>query len=645
MIYRKDIDLLRTVAVLLVVIFHADKTFLTGGFIGVDVFFVISGFLITSIIYPQIKVGKFSYKTFFIKRANRLLPASLIMTATTVLLFAFLYPSNLFENVVEAALSSIFFSSNIYFWQTAGYFNPSNELQPFLHTWSLSLEEQFYLVWPFTLILLSYFALKFQYIVITTAIVVSVILSIMFIPNEVSYIGYFVLPTRFFELGLGGLLAIYLFGNNKTYLFDSKFINKDLGLAIIIFSAIWLTPASPFPGYLALLPVIGALIYISAKRSSYLFKLLDTRPALFIGLISYSLYLWHWPIITVLKWSFNELSVIHYTFYVLSSFSLAYLSYRYIENPFREKRLNKNVKRVGVTFGTTTLLVCFLLMNKNYFISPVPEIYHTQYKNINDYSEAHRKCIDQARKRGPWEPCVIAKDIEHSPNIFVWGDSHAGAFMTVFEHLDAQYNITVSLHSGCPSLPTIERKGATDCQIVNHAVMEHLANENYDLILNVSAWNNYKLQDLIVYDEQQHKENVIQDAINNLVNFYEENNINYLFVEQPPIFTNNVSGDFFKTYLFDISMEKMTINDYQKQKVNFQDTIVNQDNVYNFSHYLCSPEYCKPTVEDKLMFKDKDHISNNMAQLLSSDFAELLTDKFRQNNHSRKSHENSAFNL
>ena len=283
--YRKDIDILRAVAVLLVVVFHADKTLLTGGFIGAHhVFFVISGFLITSIIYPQICAREFSFLNFFIKRAKRLLPASTAMMITTLLVFAYIYPANLFQNVVEAGLSSMLFMSNIYFWQTSGYFAASNELQPFLHTWSLSLEEQFYFLWPSLLILGRSLSLKLRLALIFVGLIVSLVLSTILIPSTESFIGYYVLPTRFYELGIGAIAAIYLIETKQQYIWSKNKITKDFGLLIIFASAVSLTPESAFPGYLALFPVCGALLFIGSKQSGLVSRILNNSPMLFVGL-------------------------------------------------------------------------------------------------------------------------------------------------------------------------------------------------------------------------------------------------------------------------------------------------------------------------------------------------------------------------
>ncbi len=628
--YRKDIDILRAVAVLLVVVFHADKTFLTGGFVGVDVFFVISGFLITSIIYPQICARKFSFVAFFIKRAKRLLPASLVMTFVTLIAFAYIYPANLFQNVVEAGLSSLVFMSNLYFWQTSGYFAASNELQPFLHTWSLSLEEQFYIVWPLLLVLCRSLSLQLRFGLMLVGLFTSIALSTLLIPNAESFIGYYVLPTRFYELGIGALAAIYLLETKQQYLWSKNKITKDLGLLLILGSALLLSPASAFPGYLALLPVCGALLYIGSQHAGPLSKAINNGPILFIGLISYSLYLWHWPIITIIKWLITEPSWLHYSLYSLSSLGLAYLSYRFIETPFRHAKWQ--IKTVTVGFVCSMALTLSLLITKNYWISPVDQAIHTQYASIKQYPYAHRRCIDQARDEGQWSPCEVTRSQNNAPHVFVWGDSHAGALMGVFEHINSPLNITVSLHSGCASLPSVMRNNRVDCTAINEQVYEHIKATPYDLILHVSAWNNYKVENQLSFDEYSEPNKVYAAAISELLNTYAELNINYAFVAQPPIFAFDAPDLFFKSHLGKSTIEHLPVTAFSEQQVDFAATSLSTEELYRFDQYICSNTNCVPAIEAQLMYMDKDHISRNYTALISDSFHAFMTKQLQQNN-------------
>jgi peptidoglycan/LPS O-acetylase OafA/YrhL len=217
--YRSDIDGLRAIAVLLVILFHAKTGLFSGGYIGVDVFFAISGFLITSIIYTKILAGNFSFINFYKRRAKRLLPASLFMTLVTLFVFAAMYPPDVFKTLSESAIASVLFFSNLYFWQTSGYFSPNVEIQPLLHTWSLSVEEQFYFLFPLALfsLLMLKLSLRALLSLIAVSCLVSLVLAVIYAPNSLSFIGFYILPTRFYEMGLGALLAIYIINRPDAF--------------------------------------------------------------------------------------------------------------------------------------------------------------------------------------------------------------------------------------------------------------------------------------------------------------------------------------------------------------------------------------------------------------------------------------------
>ena len=292
--YRADIDGMRALAVIIVILFHLEVSWLPGGFVGVDVFFVISGFLITSLIARRIEAGNFSLIDFYERRFRRIYPNLLIvLAATTTLGWFALMPETyrLFgRTLVWASLSA----SNFAFVGGGGYFDPDSVTKPLLHTWSLGVEEQFYLVFPWLLIL----AVKRGYQMIWLiggAIALSLALSI-----GATMIGwsasYFLLPTRFWELGIGALVAILPMGHRMTPLRRSAL--GLAGLAAIIWAALSLSESDSFPGYLALAPTLGAAALIVAN-GGVVNGLMALPPFAWIGRLSYALYLWHWPLISL----------------------------------------------------------------------------------------------------------------------------------------------------------------------------------------------------------------------------------------------------------------------------------------------------------------------------------------------------------
>jgi len=337
MSYRPDIDGLRAIALIPVVLFHAGFEWFSGGYVGVDVFFVISGFLITTIILKEKKAGNFSFAYFYERRARRILPA-LFFIMLTCIPFAWFFqlPQELIDFGKSLIATSIF-SSNILFWFDTNYFAVDSDYIPLIHTWSLAIEEQFYLFFP---VLLSFFWALGKHRLFWI-LGVFTILSFAFCEwgwRHFPEANFYLLPFRAWELLIGALCAVYLFQHQqpKEYIAESGTI---LGLCLIIFAVFYLDKSYPFPSLYALFPVIGsALIILFTHRETWVYKLLSAKILIFIGLISYSAYLWHQPLFVFARlyfieepkpWVMGLLSIL--------AMILAYLSWRFIETPFRNK--------------------------------------------------------------------------------------------------------------------------------------------------------------------------------------------------------------------------------------------------------------------------------------------------------------------
>jgi len=304
--YRSDIDGLRAFSVLSVIIFHSGFNVLSGGFIGVDVFFVISGYLITSLIYKELESGSFSFKSFYKRRAARLLPA-LLVTLLMVLLFGFyFYDLNSFDNLGKEIFFSSFGAANILFSQGVNYFANDESVKPLLHLWSLGVEEQFYIFWPF--ILIFCFALPNFWLFSITALLffTSFILSITSIESE-PIASYFLLQYRAFELILGSLIALLQIRGYIPLINSTKFLKliNFTAILLIILPVFLLDKNSSFPGFNALYPCFGAALLIAFPVSGSLKKIFSNKYIVYIGLISYPLYLFHQPILSFI--SFLEL--------------------------------------------------------------------------------------------------------------------------------------------------------------------------------------------------------------------------------------------------------------------------------------------------------------------------------------------------
>ncbi|RBP51112.1 acyltransferase family protein [Arenicella xantha] len=355
--YRPDIDGLRAIAVASVVLFHLQESLLPGGFVGVDIFFVISGYLITKLIYSELsETGQFSFKRFYIRRVRRLFPALFsIFLLCLVLAYLLFSPSYLVE-FAQSLITAFFSVSNIFFWSISDYFNSDSSVKPLLHTWSLSVEEQFYLLWPATLV--GLFALNKKPLIpafIVLVGVASLLLNLEAfsddsiimpwiatqndpISNNVASTAFYWLPFRVFEFSIGAIL-VWLAQPKRQWLAECAFA---AGLSMILLSIFALDSEINFPSTAALIPTIGAALMIFSGGGHRLSWLVSNRLMVRLGLISYSLYLIHWPLIVFYKYSigrafwFSEIVLL-----TVISLIVASLMYRFIEQPFRKPNIEK----------------------------------------------------------------------------------------------------------------------------------------------------------------------------------------------------------------------------------------------------------------------------------------------------------------
>src|SRR5229473_34897 len=371
--YRPDIDGLRAIAVLSVVGFHASSRLVPGGFVGVDVFFVISGYLISSVILKSLDKGSFSFADFYARRIRRIFPALiLVLLAVWILGWLFLFPHE-YMNIGKHIVGGAFFFSNVLLWKDSGYFASSAELKPLLHLWSLSIEEQFYAIWPLTVVLAwKWRSGKSLPWVILFLAVCSFLLEIL--GTSISPVATFCLaPTRFWELLIGSALAYFSIFSKEP--FDKvapglssypqagtilRNAGATVGLLLLIGAVGGLDKESAFPGWWALLPTIGTLLLLLAGQRAWINrKLLGNRLLVSIGLISYPLYLWHWPLLSFARIveSGSPSRGIKLAVVLLSSL-LAWLTYRYVEKPIRFQHTYKKSVAVFLSMG----IVCAALL-------------------------------------------------------------------------------------------------------------------------------------------------------------------------------------------------------------------------------------------------------------------------------------------
>lgn len=460
--YRAEIDGLRALAVLPVILFHAGFEWFSGGFVGVDIFFVISGYLITTIIISEMAEGKFSIINFYERRARRILPALFfVMAACLPFAWLWLTPSDL-EDFGQSLVAVSTFSSNILFWRESGYFDTAAELKPLLHTWSLAVEEQYYILFPIFIILTWRLGLKWVLILLSIVFLVS-LGAAQWSAYNAPDAAFYLLPTRGWELLVGVFAAFYLKYN--TYL-KSHSINQALsllGFGMIVFSIIAFDKKTPFPSLYTLIPTIGTgLLILCAVPKTVIHKLLSLKFIVGIGLISYSAYLWHQPLLAFAKHVFSEeVPELLMLCLCLMSLVAAWFSWRFIETPFRNrKRFDRasifRLSAVGILmFSTIGLTLHFTNgLERLWLLSYSIEerrIYEIIKLNT-DYDMYDRMYSSNCK--------LWAKDVSDLPiaefdqcserfgsPLVVLGDSHAMTVYNIFARSEA-YEFVVGLSQG-----------------------------------------------------------------------------------------------------------------------------------------------------------------------------------------------------
>ncbi len=466
--YRPDIDGLRAIAVGSVVLYHLQESLLPGGFVGVDIFFVISGYLITKLIFSELsETDSFSFKRFYVRRIRRLFPALLATLLLCIALAYYLFsPAHLTE-FAQSLVASIFSVSNFFFWSLSGYFDSDSSLKPLLHTWSLSVEEQFYFIWP--AVLVGLFALK-KKISIPIFIVVmgaaSLLLNLAVFSEHPSIASWFTsddgdaafdvqstafywLPFRVFEFSIGAILVWVASPKNRTV----AEILFALGLGMVVVAVFILNSEINFPSTAALLPCVGAALMIVSGPGHRLSMLVANRLMVGIGLISYSLYLVHWPLIVFYKYSIGRaFSSVELVTLVVASMLLATLMYRFIEQPFRKPKLARPSPNVKFLVGSALAALVTVAVSANAISSkgwlwryPADVVAQLSYKG-GDYTEFFWANIERLE---------AGYKNDGKPKVLIIGDSMAADLVNVLVAADATQQLdiaTIKVGENCKSL-------------------------------------------------------------------------------------------------------------------------------------------------------------------------------------------------
>ncbi|HAU0352204.1 TPA: acyltransferase, partial [Legionella pneumophila] len=545
--YRKDIDALRGVAVLLVIFDHLHINLVPAGFLGVDVFFVISGFLITQIIFRNTKTQTFSLTKFYLNRMRRILPALMLVLLVSSVMSYFLLLVPDLKNYSTSLLATILSSSNIYFWKfiNIGYFSTDATIQQLLHTWSLGVEEQFYLIWPIILIVLTK---KFtdKKIILGTILLTIISFFAYFLLRKHPLLAYYSPITRAFELLTGALVALN-FDNipavSNKYL---KNLGSILGLFLIIYPACAFTN-NDFPSIKILLPCLGTalLIYTGKNNQGFASKIIENRILVFIGLISYSLYLWHWPLISYLNYLKIPINFTIGFVFILILLLTSTFTYKFVELPFRNKLklsfLNTMLLFFILPLALAVIFYLFSQYKDNFGFNKIsPE----KLNQVNTYYGLLKQdygCIDN--KDGfsvlPSEKlCTIGDYHSNKKTVLVVGDSHASAYVGMLHVLlsDQHLQAYVVNQSGTPFiLGNISNWRENNPMSRNELLRKLIKNKKYDYVVMGGFWDYYP--DLPSLDGKKHPPfEVFKKGLREAVKFIVDNkSIPVIMFDNPPL--------------------------------------------------------------------------------------------------------------
>ena len=515
--YRYDIDGLRAIAVLAVVAYHIIPWVFPGGYVGVDVFFVISGYLITRNIWKELEADTFSFSNFYAKRIRRLFPALMVVLlfcAVVVLLVGLPDETHLFG---LSAISATLYVSNHYFLSLNSYFDSSLEANPLLHTWSLSVEEQFYLVFPVFFLLLFRMARKKATLIITLVLAVSLIGSeILVRVSEPT--AFFIAPARFWQFLAGSILAL----NPSKKMLPSIVMEVIgwLGMGLILFSIVAFSEFTPFPGLSAIMPTLGTvcLLYAGQRSGLLLGSLLKNNISRFFGNISYSLYLWHWPLIVFYKLELSPSpSTLERYALVAVSIMMGYLSWQFIEQPFRRFSVKHYRRRIYVSGALTSMA---LILIGVWFVTTdgFRSRYSTEQLAYVDYLDYDADTLFRA------DTCFLTSNVEGAsafseevcldidprrPNILLLGDSHAAQYIAAFEKVMPQAAFSQITASGCR--PLINYEGAKRCtELMKKAFEEYMPRKKFDAIVLAGRWEK---DDLYILPETINYLNTVTEQV------------------------------------------------------------------------------------------------------------------------------------
>ena len=665
--YRADIDGLRAVAILAVVGFHAFPNWIKGGFIGVDIFFVISGFLISTIIFESLDDKRFSFREFYGRRIKRIFPAFIVVLIAGFSLGWLVLLADELRLLGKHMAAGVGFVSNIVLWRESGYFDIHADLKPLLHLWSLGIEEQFYIIWP--LLLWMVYRSKIRtFGVLLTIGMTSFLLNVAFIHHDPA--GAFYLPlTRFWELVIGSTLAyLMLFKRDalRTGSPGGGSFQSVLGVALIGIGLVSLTRASSFPGWWALFPTVGTALVIAAGSEAWVNRcVLSNRALVWFGLVSFPLYLWHWPLLSFARiWEMQVPSPEKRILAVLLAISLAWLTYKFVEKPIRFGTVRSHVLITLSLFMGLIGFVGYASYKLNGF--PDREIFIAKGGNrinANNIVNAHvtRDILQACPITEEVSPefrryCIVHMNSGSRPRVLLWGDSHAMAWSPLFKTIAKQNKkeLYVVAESGCPPIVGIRRTdvGSTgSCTNVatNQTILDSIIKLKPDLVVLAARWSLYAhgyLKDGVLNAEthllttdpaafatENSSRSALDEMIPKTLTQFNAHKIPVIVLKNPPILKSDINNK--RRSLAEI---QPTLSEHTRFS-GFTDRIFNSIHevvLFDPAVKMCDEaETCHAAMNGAPLYEDDNHLSVDGALYFEPEILELIEQNLNQRNDSQ----------
>ena len=649
--HELEINGLRGLAIILVVLFHYEIVPFSGGFIGVDIFFVISGYLITKIILRK-DYDDLSYFGFVKNRIRRIFPGLIIMIMLVTLTFVLILTPDHLTKLSHSVISNIFLIPNFYFWTQSDYFDISSSFKPILHTWSLGVEFHFYFLWPILLVFFSKFNSTKK---INILIVFLIIISILFIEyiitkgpifeNKLLYgklikdTLFFLSPFRFFEFLFGSLLAINLARSKNNFLNETIFI---LGLGLIFFSSVYISGDDYFPSLIALLPLFGVVFLIYSKEAKYSAYFLRNRFINFFGDISYSLYLYHWPVYVFFKYyKYSVLNLNTKFFAFLISLLLSYISFRFIEKYYLDKK-NK-IFDLRVNFSIIFLILAGLTINYYNGLD-----FRLTEKNLNVLNNKNNQygglCTDlNESEYSKKDHCLIGD--RDNLDFLVVGDSHSKQYNFGLENFSRKYNLNYLTQEGLcetfPNLGEIASNCSSDEKIPKNIIIGkwyysyQMKDENIE---NIAKKYIQRIIELKKSEDFKNIENVI--VIGQVPGFYSSYGDALSCFARPQYIIKTDCENYLNHEIYNLNIDHDIYFSFKQKKLmnTFLDKyskLASNDKlkIHFFSpfDYLCKKSKCVQVIDNNLLYSDSTHLSkfgsNYLISQIEDDLFEILNKK------------------